>query len=126
MFFYPLAKARWNGRQTQWFDERRWLLLCPSIDFILDKKVLKSNNFQNSYFRKVKVGKIAEAVGFVKNGVTRLCQAGQFASASDAAMSIFEYANKSNFAEMKDMFSQLLNSKEAQYWRNFLNEMGKA
>jgi len=78
------------------------------------------------FFRKVKIGKINEAVGFVKNGVTRLCQANQFASASDAAMSIFEYATKSNFDDMKEMFSQLLNSTEAQYWRHFLNEMGKA
>ena len=77
------------------------------------------------YFRKVKVGKINEAVEFVRNGVTRLCQANQFASASDAAMSIFEYANNSNFSEMQVMFSQLLNSQDSQHWRRFLNEMGK-
>lgn len=76
-------------------------------------------------FRKVKSGKINEAVEFVKNGVTKLCQANQFASASDAASSIFEYATDSNFAEMNEIFSQLLRSQDPHHWRKFLNEMGK-
>lgn len=40
-------------------------------------------------------------------------------------MSIFEYATDSNFAQMKEIFSQLMNSKDSQHWRKFLNEMGK-
>lgn len=76
-------------------------------------------------YRKAKLGKINDAVEFVKNGVTRLCQASQFASASDAAMSIFEYATDSNFVAMKEIFSQLLMSPDAQYWKKFINEMGK-
>lgn len=80
----------------------------------------------NCYFsRKVKLGKVNDAVDFVKNGVTRLCQANQFASASDAAMSIFEYSTDSNFPQMKEMLSQLLNSPDFHHWKKFLNEMGK-
>lgn len=76
-------------------------------------------------YRKVKIGKINDAVEFVRNGVTKLCQANQFASASDAAVSIFEYANDSNFSQMKEMFVQLLNSSDSHHWKKFLNEMGK-
>lgn len=79
----------------------------------------------NFIFRKVKIGKINEAVSFVKKGVARLCEANQFASAADAGLSIFEYANTSNFEDMKEIFAQLLKSEDSQFWRKFLNEMGK-
>lgn len=40
-------------------------------------------------------------------------------------MSVFEYAGKANAADMKEILAQLLNSSDAQYWRKFLNEMGR-
>ena len=83
------------------------------------------DNFLFLFFRKVKIGKINEAVSFVKNGVIKFCAANQFASAADAGISIFEYANMSNFEDIKQIFAQLLNSKDSQFWRKFLNEMGK-
>ena len=99
------------------------LSLTKRSKFLLSKKQLILLIYL--FNRKVKVGKVNEAVDFVKNGVTKLCQASQFASASDAAMSVFEYATASNFNQLKEMLSQLLESSDPQYWRTFLNEMGK-
>ena len=77
-------------------------------------------------FRKVKSGKTEEAIKFVKNGVVQLCAAQQFASAHDAAMSIFEYVKGGNdgfFAACLELLLLLLESPDYHYWRPFLNEL---
>ncbi len=78
------------------------------------------------FFRKVKAGKTEEAIQFVNKGVAQLCAAKQFASAHDAAMSVYELIKGGNdgyFEALMEILLLLLDSPDAHYWRPFLNEL---
>lgn len=58
--------------------------------------------------------------------MTQLCAAKQFASAHDAAMSVFEYVKGGHdgyFEACLELLLLLLESPDAHYWRPFLNEL---
>jgi hypothetical protein len=73
--------------------------------------------------RKSKSGKDAEAVNFTKNGVLRLCAAKQFASASDAVCDLLEHSKVDDFAAVIEMFEELYQSPEPQYWRALMTAL---
>jgi hypothetical protein len=55
-----------------------------------------------------------------------LCGANQFASAHDAAMSVFEYIKGGNdgfFSACLELLLLLLESPDSHFWKPFLNEL---